>query len=158
MRDRDNGQAHPLKRVNCRGMRKTKVRIGQTGAQARALTWCVKIDQHAFTSWQTWGSSGLQALSFPSLPPEPLHLRYLNMSFAGARHFVASNNIFNEAQTVSEKFILKQADGNGCLADQHQLWQDDVRWGHSPYAKSKQSVHRPHTNHHQTQDALFQHK
>ena len=32
---------------------------------------------------------------------EPLHLRHLNMSFAGARQFVASNNTFYEAKTVS---------------------------------------------------------
>ena len=52
---------------------------------------------------------------------EPLHLRHLNMSFAGARQFVASNNIFNDAQTVSGMFTY-QADGVGRLADQHQLW------------------------------------
>jgi len=32
-------------------------------------TWLgyIKIDQHVFTSWHNWGSSGLRALSFPSL-------------------------------------------------------------------------------------------
>ena len=48
-----------------------------------------------------WPASAL--LSF--LPSsEPLHLRHLNMSFAGARHFVASNNTFYEAKTVSGMF------------------------------------------------------
>ena len=62
----------------------------------------LKIDQHAFTSWQHWPAGAL--LSF--LPSsEPLHLRYLNMSFAGARQFVASNNTFYEAKTVSRMFI-----------------------------------------------------
>ena len=37
---------------------------------------------------------------------EPLHLQHLNMSFAGAHQFVASNNTFNEAKTVSGMFIL----------------------------------------------------
>ena len=46
---------------------------------------------------------------FLSLPhPEPLHLRYLNMSgaslLAGAHHFVASNNTFNAAKTVRGMF------------------------------------------------------
>ena len=36
---------------------------------------------------------------------EPLHLRHLNMSFAGARQFVASNNVFIQAQTASGMFI-----------------------------------------------------
>ena len=49
--------------------------------------------------------SGLRALSFPSFPHhEPLHLQYLNMSLAGAHHFVASNGTFNEAKTVRSMF------------------------------------------------------
>ena len=56
------------------------------------------------------GSPGLRALSFPSfLHLEPLHLQYFNMSgvsvLAGAHHFVASNNIFNTANTVSGMVI-----------------------------------------------------
>ena len=41
---------------------------------------------------------------------------------AGAHHFVASNNTFNEAKHVSGMFtkgIRKQADGDGFVADQH---------------------------------------
>ena len=47
----------------------------------------------------------------------------------GAHHFVASNNTFNEAKTVSGMHLLNvsvgQADGVGSVADQHQqqLWQ-----------------------------------
>ena len=54
------------------------------------------------------GSSALQRSPFlPSLTLN-LHLRYLDMSgtnlFAGAHHFVASNNTYNEARTVSAVF------------------------------------------------------
>ena len=38
---------------------------------------------------------------------EPLHLQHLNMSFAGAHQFVASNNTFNEAKTMSGMIILR---------------------------------------------------
>jgi len=67
--------------------------------------------KHALTSWHGWGSPGLQALSFPSFPyPELLRLRYLNMSaasvLAGAHQFVASNNTFNTANTVSRMVIM----------------------------------------------------
>ena len=69
-----------------------------------------KNRQRVFTSWQNWSSAGLQALFFPSFPhPEPLHRRHLNMSFAGARQFVASNNTFNEAKTVSGTFVHQES-------------------------------------------------
>ena len=89
------------KKVNCRGIRKTMAgtwgRI--EGAQARALV------QHAFTSWQNWGVFWPAGALLSFLPSsEPLHLRHLNMSFAGARHFVASKNTFYEAKTVSGMF------------------------------------------------------
>ena len=47
--------------------------------------------------------------SFLSLThPKPLHCRYLNMSganvLAGAHQFVASNNTFNNANTVSRMY------------------------------------------------------
>ena len=56
-------------------------------------------------TWHNSGSTARQAIAFPSFPhPEPLHLRYLDMSgtnlFAAA-HFVASNNTFNEARHIS---------------------------------------------------------
>ena len=54
------------------------------------------------------GSSGLRALSLPSFSHhERLHLRYFNMSFAGAHHFVASNGTFNEAKTVRRMFTKR---------------------------------------------------
>ena len=55
------------------------------------------------TSWHGWGRLGFGTVL--ACPPLPLHLRSLNMSganlLAGAHHFVASNNTFNEAKTVS---------------------------------------------------------
>ena len=89
------------KKVNCRGIRKAMAgtwgRI--EGAQARALV------QHAFTSWQNWGVFWPAGALLSFLPSsERLHLRHLNMSFAGARHFVASKNTFYEAKTVSGMF------------------------------------------------------
>ena len=77
------------------------------GAQARAL---VKIEQHAFISWQNWGSTRLLALSFPSFPHlEPL-LQYLNMSeagiLAGAHDFVARDNMFINANSVSAMVMM----------------------------------------------------
>ena len=116
VRDRANGQAHPPKRVNCQGIRKTKARTGASlgrieGAQARALASYLKIDQHTFTSWQNWGSPSLPALSFPSFPhPEPLHLQYLNMSeagiLAGGHDFVARDNMLINANSVSAMVMM----------------------------------------------------
>ena len=58
-----------------------------------------------FTLWHDWGSPVFGHCPFlPSLFLN-LHPRYLNMSgvnfFTGAHHFVASNNTFTEAKTVS---------------------------------------------------------
>ena len=89
--------------------------------------------RHTFTSWHHWGSPAFGRCPFlPSLFPN-LHLRYLNMSgasfFTGAHHFVASDNTFSEAKTVSgimsTKGIRQQTDGFGSVADQHPqpLWQ-----------------------------------
>ena len=52
-----------------------------------------------------------RSLFFLSLPhPERLHRRYLKMSpvtiLEGAHHFVASNNTFNSADTVSRMVIV----------------------------------------------------
>ena len=41
----------------------------RVGEKLRHVPGYIKIDQHVFTSWYNWGSSGLQALAFPSLPP-----------------------------------------------------------------------------------------
>ena len=65
--------------------------------------------RHTFTSWHDWGSPAFGRCPFlPSLFPN-LHLRYLDMSgasfFADAHHFVARDNIFIEAQTVSGIFM-----------------------------------------------------
>ena len=98
--DRANGLSHSEEGKLPRNQKDDGEDFGRIeGAQARALA------QHAFTKWQNWGSSDLRALSFPSFPHlQSLNLRHLNMSFAGARQFVASNNIFNEAKTVSGMF------------------------------------------------------
>ena len=71
------------------------------GAQARALADYIKIDLVA--ELRVFGPASALLSFLPS--SEPLHLRHLNMSFAGARQFVASNNTFNEAKTVSGMFI-----------------------------------------------------
>ena len=54
---------------------------------------------------------GIRALSFPSFPhPEPFHLQYINMSgasvLAGAHHFVAHDNMFIAANTVSRMVMV----------------------------------------------------
>ena len=110
--DRANGQADPPKRVNCGGIRKTKAITEaslESGENGRSSGRCFSV---LYKNRPTrvylvallgvfWPAGAL--LSF--LPSsEPLHLRHLNMSFAGARHFVATNNIFNEAKTVSGLF------------------------------------------------------
>ena len=64
--------------------------------------------KHAFTSWHDWGSPGLRALSLPSFLH--FHLQYLNMSrasvLAGAHHFVAHDNMFIAANTVSRMVMM----------------------------------------------------
>jgi hypothetical protein len=70
---------------------------------------------HRFTSWHHWGLSGFGCCPFLPALILNLRLRHLNMSgassFAGAHHFVARNNAFIEAQTVSRIFTkgLRQA-------------------------------------------------
>ena len=56
------------------------------------------------------GSFGLHSFLHSFHHPNPLHPWYFNMSgasvLAGAHHFVASNNMFNTANTVSSMVIL----------------------------------------------------
>ena len=72
------------KRVNCRGMKKTKARIGASlgrirGAQARALAYYIKIDQHTLSPHGNIG--GLQApRCSPSLPSPILNLSTFSIS------------------------------------------------------------------------------
>ena len=79
--------------------------------------------RHTFTSWHDWGLLRLGAVLSCPLPSPNLHLRYLDMSgasfFAGTHHFVARDNIFIEAQTVSgilTKVSNKQANDVGSVA------------------------------------------
>ena len=96
------GRAHPPKRVNLRAMRKRKTTVG---VRLRSPgTWVLYKNRRTRVAI-IWGSSGLRALSLPSFSHhERLHLRYFNMSFAGAHDFVASNGTFNEAKTVRRMF------------------------------------------------------
>ena len=76
-----------------------------------------------------WGSPAFGCCPFlPSLFLN-LHPRYLNMSganfFPGAHHFVASNNTFSEAKTVSgimSKGIRQQPDGFGSKNPKQSTW------------------------------------
>jgi hypothetical protein len=102
--------------LNSFGVNHVGARQSQHARRSRPLTEEGKLPRNEKEDWGRSGTclsvhqhaSGHQALSFPSFPhPEPLHLRYLNMSgtnfFAGAHHFVASNNTF-ESKTVSGMF------------------------------------------------------
>jgi hypothetical protein len=94
-----------------RGTRKTKRRrrlkdkVGKAQARAKAYK---NRPKHTLTLTNHWGSPGALFSFLPS--PESLHLQYLNMSgassFPGAHHFVASNSMFNTANTVSRMVIM----------------------------------------------------
>ena len=89
-------------------MRKTKKRTGRN-RETEARTWGnIKKDQHACTSWVFWPPGACQALSFPSFPhPELLYLWFLNMSFAGAHNFIATNNtLVSFTVTVFDSFFI----------------------------------------------------
>ena len=83
-------------------MNKTRRRQRVGKAQARAQG--IEIDPHVCGNQVFWPSPFL-----PSLIPN-LHLQYLNMSgasvLAGAHDFVALDNTFNTANTVSRMVII----------------------------------------------------
>ena len=67
--------------------------------------------------------------------------------------FYAANTVSGTVRYLLSRLIASLADP---LEPLQQWQQNDVRWGHSPHAKSEQSVHRAYGSHCQTQEAFFQ--